>query len=636
MILFYGIGLTLAVILMICSMMMGRKQLNSIKSTEVGDGQYGRSRFMTEKEKKKFYETVKLPKEFVDMSDCWKPGRVIGYDPKKREMLVDTSDTHASIMAPSGTGKTTKYLVPNIQYNLMAGTSMIVPDLKGENRKLTEADARKLGYKVYSFDFIDLIDSNTFDFLEDINENMDVYLRTQNILAKANSESLAGELADEITSSKERGSGDNSFFLGASKGLLQSVILLVSMFGNRNEKHLSSVRAVLQNIAAMPKNPKNPVPAIIQLMADMPDDFGPKKQMGAAFAASNETEDNIYSSALDDLRPFNNALAEQIFSVPQKPGLFSYKDFLAQKSIVYIVLPDEKTEFKIFGKILMKKIIQQLGNLANTYPERRLPKVVKVMWEEFAEYPKIENVGSWLQVKRGQGVLFDLIYQEEAALRDKYGENIPTVLKNNCGCSIILGVAQEDERYAEKLSKILGNQTIRSGSVSTSYQSASIGSKNYSTTEQMMGKPLMSVDEILRMEQNNIQIVLRRGKYPMKTRLYPYYDKKWGLPWGDPVEHTGNNSQFYPVEYINFEELKVKLKDYQKESKGYSREFSKDLNTDAFKQACRTIYEKTQDQQAVQLFMNKDWGEFMSYMAKNHPKLRKYELIKLIQELDQE
>ena len=626
--------LCIAGMLMLVAILMSsrHKKLDSIKALEVGDGQHGNARWMSEKEKNQLYEKIKLPKKAVDMSGSWKPGRVIGYEPNSREMLIDTSDSHANIMAPSGTGKTTKYLVPNIQYNLMAGTSMIVPDLKGENKKLTEGMAKKLGYQIYTFDFINLIDSCTIDLFEDINEAMYKYMSTGDIIAKATAESLAGELANEITSSKERGSGDNSFFLGASKGLLQSTILLVSMFGNKNEKHLSSVRSTLQNIASMPKDPNNPTPAIIKLMADMPDDFGPKKQMGAAFAASSETEDNIYSSALDDLRPFNDALAEQIICVPQKQGKFSYKDLLNHKSIVYIVLPDEKSEFKIIGRILMKKIIQQLGNAAAQYPEKRLPKTIKVMWEEFAEYDKIPNVGSWLQVKRGQGVLFDLIYQDEAGLKEKYGNNIPTVLKNNCGTSIILGVAPEDEKYAESLSKILGTSTIQSGSVSVNYQPGQLLQNSRSVTNQMIGRPLMSVDEILHMESNGIQIVLKRGQFPMKTHLYPYYSKEWGLAIEKAEQISQTSNSFYQIEYISFEELKKKLRDYAGMYKT-ARNKKKKRTEDAITEFSRKIYEETNDEKAVELIIRKDWNGFLEHMNKNHKNIAKIQLIREIQKL---
>ena len=609
------------------------KKLSGIKAAEVGDGQHGQARWMNENEKKQLFTRIKLPKKLVDKSNEWLPGRIINYDPSSRTLLVDTSDVHADIKAPSGTGKSTMHLIPNVQYNMMAGTSMIIPDLKGEIKNKTEADALKLGYKTYTFDFVNLIDSCTIDLFDDINEHMDHYLRTGDIISKAKAESAAGELASEITSSRERGSNENKFFLGASRGLNQSVILLMSMFAEKSQKHLSSVRATLQNIAAMPKDRKNPSPAIVKLIADMPEDFGPKKQMGAAFAASNETEDNIYASALDDLRPFNDAMVEQIISVPQKPGKFSYRDLIDHKSIVYIVLPDEKEEFKTIGKVVLKKIIQQLGNYAVQSPKGRLPRTVKVLWEEFAEYPKIENVGSWLQVKRGQGILFDLIYQDEAALKEKYGDNIPTVLRNNCGCKIILGVAPDDEQYAEKLSKILGNQTIQSGSQSYNYDSTTfLGSKSKSVTYNMIQKPLLAIDEILHMEESGFQIVLMRGHKPLKVKLYPYYTKEWGIECSPPVQKNPNKN-FYKIDYMNFDVLKDKLKVYgeRENPKTYATKKEVSFNENAFDNAVKILFEKTKDEKVVELMNQKNYRDLTKYISEHHPtKISKIDLINLL------
>lgn len=595
------------------------KKLNSIKSIEVGDGQHGNAHWMDSKEKQKLYEEVILPTEIVDMEGKFKPGRIIEFDPKTRKMLVDTSDTHANIKAPSGTGKSTAYLIPNVQYNMMAGASMIIPDTKGEIRENTEADAIALGYKTYSFDFVDVTRSNTIDLFEDINENMEKYLRDDDIVAKANSESFAGELATEITSARERGSSENQFFLGASKGLIQSLILLVSMFGEKSQKHLSSVRSLMQYLASTPKEKNDPQSAMIKLMADMPEDFGPKKQLGAAYAAASETEANIYSSSLDDLLAFNNAIGEQVISVPQKPGKFSYKDLVEHKSIVYIVLPDDKSEFKIFGKVILKKIIQQLGNYASSSPSNKLPRNVYVKWEEFAEYSKIENVGSWLQVKRGQGILFDLIYQDEAALKEKYGENIAKVLRNNCGLSIVLGVAQEDEEYAEKLSKILGNKTVQSGSISITQNTGSITSASSSKTTSMMEQPLMSVSEILKMEENDIQIILKRGHSPMKTHFYPYFTKEWGLS-PKKMKVSKNSQPFYRIEYMSFQALKDKLEEYKiKLRTDQDRIFS--INYDKKEAAANLLLERTKDVKLYDMIMNDCYTDAMQLVTEKYTKV---------------
>lgn len=617
MLLIYAIVIVMGISLAILATFGSKKKLSNIKSVEVGDGQHGDAKWMSEKEKKELFDTVILPRKMVDMEGKWKPGRIISFNPKTRELIVDTSDTHANIKAPSGVGKSTQYMIPNVQYNIMAGASMIIPDTKGEIRAKTEADAIALGYKTYSFDFVDVTRSDTIDLFEDINENMEKYLKEDDIVAKANSESFAGELASEIVSAKERGMNENSFFLGASKGLIQSLILLVSMFGEKSQKHLSSVRSLMQHLASSPKDMKNPQSAMIQLMAEMPEDFGPKKQLGAAYAAGKETEDNIYSSSLDDLLAFNNAIGEQVISVPQKPGKFSAKNLIDQKAIVYIVLPADKSEFKIFGKVILKKIIQQLGNIAAKLPNNRLPRNVYVKWEEFAEYSKVEDVGTWLQIKRGQGILFDLIYQEEAALKEKYGENVATVLRNNCGISVVLGVAQEDEEYAKKLSSIIGNITVQSGSVTENHQSGNFMTNSSSMTKQMIEKPLLPVTDILKMEEKGFQIVLKRGHSPIKTKYYPYYTDEWGVSPSDTLIEK-EKTPFYRIEYMKYDQLIDRLEIYKKANNLDRYQETPVASNDRKIQAAELLYHKTHDQQLYDMIMNDEYMNAMKLVTEKY------------------
>lgn len=114
-----------------------RKRLDSIKADEVGHGQHGTDRWMTIDEAKELYTVVKFPERFCDMSAEIKPGRLIYYDAKKREAIVDQTTSHSTIQAPTNTGKTTEVSVPNIIYNLMAGANMIIPCIKKELLELT-------------------------------------------------------------------------------------------------------------------------------------------------------------------------------------------------------------------------------------------------------------------------------------------------------------------------------------------------------------------------------------------------------------------------------------------------------------------------------------------------------------------
>ena len=148
----------------------------------------------------------------------------------------------------------------------------------------------------------------------------------------------------------------------------------------------------------------------------------------------------------------------------------------------------------------------------------------------------------------------------------------------------------------------------------------------------MIGRPLMSVDEILHMESNGIQIVLKRGQFPMKTHLYPYYSKEWGLAIEKAEQISQTSNSFYQIEYISFEDLKKKLRDYAEMYKTASSN-TKNHTEDAITEFSRKIYEETNDEKAVELIIRKDWNGFLEHMNKNHKNIAKIQLIREIQKL---
>lgn len=623
-----------------------RKKLDSIKAKVVGDGQHGTDRWLNDKEKSELFTKVIIPHEIKDMSNEWTPGRIVDYNPKTREALVDTSSTHAAVVAPTEVGKTSRYYMLNVQYNLMAGCNMILPAIKKEVMDLTEGDAKYLGYETFTIDFANPEQSCGFDFFDDINRKMQSYLLTGNIKDKAEAETLAGKLAEDIVTSRDKSnSNTNQFFIGASEGVLHSVILLNSMFGKKEEVHFSSVRSIIQNILSMKDataNGKNKDPKIIKLLKGMPDDFGPKKHIGAAFAASNETEDNIYSSVLDDLRPMNNTLAEQIISCPSKKEAFSYKSLIDKKCILYIHCPESKPEFFVFFKLIIKKICTQLALEALNFEGEKLPKPVKVLWDEFGVSPQIQKMDNEMSLDRGKGILFDLIYQDDHQLIDKYGEHIQKVIEHQCGINIILGIASTDTEQAKKISEACGNQTIQSGSVSVSRDNSLDNRVNTSYTEQMIDRPLITAGEVMRLESSGRHLVMKRGNYPFLANYTQYFKDGWNLlPRPRPVPEK--NDEFYSVTYMNFDDLQNRMNTYKNEN-GYVIEQST-IEIQYFPSEneyingtgglLEDIINKintytNNDPTPIELLKNKEYLSLIEYMKKYKSTISRYELQELI------
>lgn len=634
------------IVIGICVMAMAwisgsSRKLDRFKAKEVGDGQHGNDRFMTEREAKDFYTVIRLPEEIEDHSGEYPEGRIIHYDETTREAYIDTTNTHARIVAPTESGKSTEYVIPNVQYNIMAGTSMIIPDTKKEIYEKTAQDARNCGFETYVIDFQDPELSVQIDLFEDINEYMDHHLTHGDIKSKAACEDAAGALAMDIVYSRDRGNNENPFFAQASKGVIHSLILLLSMFAEPKYKHLGSINNILHGMLEAPKDKSDKTPMILKIMRKLPDDFGAKKYLGATFAAAEETETNIYSSVLGDLEPYINALAEQIIAKPAHAGKkFSYRDLLDKKSILYIVIPEHKPQFRSYASIIIRKLYNQLTEYANTLPGKKLPRRILLEWEEFALYPKVNEVEDWLAIMRGRGIIGDFIYQSDHQLKNKYGEDIMKIMMDQCAVSIYLALSQEDTDTAERLSKAIGTKTIKTGSISVSHDSGKsgslFGSTSHSETEQMMEQALMRVPELLHMDQAGMKLLLRRNQYPFKTHLCRYYLPEWGL-W--PAESKGEETinEMSGIDYMTYDHLMYAIDEHMERHapivsvKETELEDRKERELEGLELVADQLYKLTGDRRCAELVLEKSYGELIVYMDRYKKIISKYELQQLLE-----
>lgn len=622
------------------------KKLNSFKAKEVGDGQHGNDRFMTDNEARELYTVIKLPEEITDKSNEFPSGRMVNYNEKTRECYIDTSDTHAKVAAPTEAGKSTEYVIPNVQYNIMAGTTMIVMDIKKEIYEKTAQDAKNCGYKIYTLDFQNPEESDLFDFFEDINESMDHYIKYNDLKSKATVEDAAGALVMDIVHSRKHSNNENPFFEKASKGVIHSLIQLVTLLGKKEQKHIGSISNILQGMLQIPKEKTDKTPIILRIMRKLPDSFGAKKYLGAAFAATEETEGNIYASVLGDLEPFINSIAEQIIAKPgNEKNIFSYQSILNEKCILYIIIPETKEQFKVYGTAIIRKLYNQLTEYANTLPGKKLPKRIYIPWEEFALYPEINNIEDWLSIMRGRGMITDLVYQSDHQLTEKYGENIMNILKDQCAVSIYLALAQEDIDTAERISKALGNKTILTGSVSESHDSSKSGSllggTSHSTTKQMMDRALMTPSEVLHMDQYGFKLLLRRNQYPFKTHLTGYYKPEWGLTPTPIDDVVIVKNEIKDINYMTYDELMENLDDYVQSNTTIKKEMIAKENENTtnyvnpkYNAVAMQLLDITNgDTHALELLESKNYRNLIKYMKKYRKEISSYDLQKLLEPL---
>lgn len=367
--------------------------------------------------------------------------------------------------------------------------------------------------------------SDEDNILHLVNKYMDIYLSDKtNLSAKAKAEKYAKITAKTIINiggGDSSSYGQNAFFYDAAEGLLSSIILLLAEFGEKNERHIVSVFKLIQDLIAKPpaKNAKDKPPMYFtKLMELLPSDHKAKWLAGAALNSADQAMLSVMSTALSRLNSFLDSEMEQILCFGTA---IDAERFCNEKSAIFIILPEEDQSKYFMVSLLIQQLYREILVIADEHGGA-LPNRVMFYCDEFGTFPKIEGAEAMFSAGRSRKISIVAIIQSFAQLEQKYGKEGSEIITDNTQLTIFGGFAPQSQS-AEVLSKALGEQTVQSGSVSLG--------KEHSRSIQMMGRPLMTVDELKSMPKGQF-IVMKTGTHPMISKLKLYF--KWGIKFGEP------------------------------------------------------------------------------------------------------
>lgn len=523
--------------------------LNGIKSRTVGDGQHGTARFATEKEIKDTY--VHVPYE----PEKWRhgvalptrQGLVVGCKKKGSSVtaLVDDGDIHCLMIGAAGVGKTANFLYPNIEYACASGMSWLCTDTKGDLFRNYAGIAKDCyGYNISILDLRNPTCSDGDNILTLVNKYMDEYLvNPKNLAAKAKAEKYAKITAKTIICSdgaQASSYGQNAFFYDAAEGLLASVILLIAEFCPPEKRHIISVFKLIQDLLA-PSPVKNR--SLFQLLMDkLPPTHKARWFAGAALNSADQAMASVLSTAMSRLNAFLDSEMEQILCFDSK---LDTETFCTEKSAIFLVLPEEDNTKYFMVSLFLQQIYREMLTIADEHGGR-LPNRVMVFADEIGTIPKIESMEMMFSAGRSRRISMVSIIQSFAQLQKNYGKEGSSIIIDNCQDILFGGFAPNSES-AEILSKALGNRTVMSGSISR-------GKNDPSQSLQMMGRPLMTPDELKTLPKGHF-ILAKTGCCPMQTKLPLFL--KWGIQFGEPYEVEEQAAR--PVAYADRFELEQEI-----------------------------------------------------------------------------
>ena len=556
-----GIMETIQMVLLICAgagmfILMGvipllanNYSLNGIKSKTVGDGQYGTARFASEVEIKRTFAQV--PYEPA----LWRQGKqlpkvqgiVVGglFSRTRVTALVDSGDIHLLMIGAAGVGKTANFLYPCIEYACASGMSWLCTDTKGDLFRNYAGIAQKYyGYQTSILDLRNPTCSDGDNILGMVNKYMDLYLENpENLAVKAKAEKYAKITAKTIISS---GGGDassygqNTFFYDAAEGLLTSVILLISEYCPKEQRHIVSVFKLIQDLLApSPVKGKNQFQLLMQ---KLPADHKAKWFAGAALNTAEQAMASVLSTAMSRLNAFLDSEMEQILCFD---STMDTETFCNSKSAIFIVLPEEDSTKYFMVSLFLQQIYREMLSIADEHGGK-LPNRVVIFGDEIGTIPKIESLEMLFSAGRSRRISMVPIIQSFAQLQKNYGKEGSEIIVDNCQGVLFGGFAPNSES-AEILSKALGNKTVLSGSISR-------GKNDPSQSLQMIGRPLMTPDELKSLPKGHF-ILAKTGCHPMRVELRLFF--KWGIEFEEEYEVEQHVAR--PVSYAERLEVEQEI-----------------------------------------------------------------------------
>ena len=397
------------------------------------------------------------------------------------------------VVGGSGSGKSASYSIPNA-YQMLG--SYVFTDPKGELYDKTAGYLKANGYDIKVLNLVNPENSDGYNPLMHIQSEIDVDV-IANIIIK-------GQDSD--------GKGSDPFWDNNAEMLLKSLIYYLLEKRPKEEINLTSCAEMVR--AAASSNGTN---LLRELMSELPLSHPARTnfQSVEVVAGSEKTYSSILSTLQSKLGKFDSQEIANVTST----NTINFEDIANHKTAVYVISSDTHTAYNFLLTIFFAQMIQQLYNYAYMNGGR-LKVPTYFILDEFANIGQIPDFDKKISTSRSRGISFSVILQNLDQLEAVYEKSYETIM-GNCDTHVFLG--SNSFKTVEYFSKQLGETTIVRDTKSTN-RDKNFSKQGYSTSDQIMGRALMTPDELRRMD-NDLCIIFEKGLKPIKANKYYYFTK---------------------------------------------------------------------------------------------------------------
>lgn len=443
-----------------------------------GNGQHGTARFLKENEKDNIFASF----SFSGKEKLSTPKGGLVVEMKKEHGIEKiryvSDDYHAMIIGSTGCGKSRRMLFETVWLQILSGSSVVVSDMKGEIFYYTHEYAEQKGYKALPLDLRNPRKSVHYNFLQPIIDAFD-----------EGDEAKAIDYTWDLVSVLVGESKGEPLWYNGETATIAAAILAVVLEAPDNCKNMANVYHFIANMC---KSNEMGEMLISSYLENLPDTHPAKTVFAMATIAAEKTRSSFFTSALGTLRLFTNPNIAEMTSKSD----FSLADLGREKTILYMMVPDDKKTYYPLVSILITQMYSIQVELANEYGGR-LPVNIDYDLDEIGNFPFIPSLSAIHAAGRSRGVRVYSFWQDFQQLKTKYKDDYENI-KSNCRVHMFL-MAVSDETLKE-MSDSLGKYTVEVSSASTSATEGKKNSANYSSSASLAARALLEPNEVAKIK----------------------------------------------------------------------------------------------------------------------------------------
>lgn len=310
-----------------------------------GDGQYGTAWWLQKKDYDRVFKYNIIDKNKDYKESCFKSGGVITNFERNgnlEKIYYIDDNLHTILIGSSGSGKSRSILIPTITMLGLASENMLISDVKGELYLYTAPKLKELGYNVIALDFINFLKSNHYNFLDLVINAVE----DDNIPL---AESLVNDIVNILV---EKNDKTEPIWVNGEMSVIKTAIMAV-VLENKGKREYQTLTNAYYFVAEMFKTDEDGEMLIDKYMKGKDADNPIKKFFAVAGTAPSKTRGSFVAAALSTLQMFIN---EYVADTIQKSD-FDLRDFATKKTVIYILLSDDKLTYHKLRKFISTAVI---------------------------------------------------------------------------------------------------------------------------------------------------------------------------------------------------------------------------------------------------------------------------------------